>query len=170
MRARLQSLEGERQALEEIRKTAFMASPPMPQGATPPMDPASQGAPPVDPATGMPMDPAMMGAPPMDPSMAQGGMPPVDPATGMPMDPAAMGAPAEAPAITPEIVDQILGLLEEMGQGMEGLKQQVTALQQGTEVAIQEMGDQIMELDKAVAGAAGVAADAAPAAQKAPAW
>ena len=176
LQKRLFGLQNEYAALKEIRKSAFMAAPPMPQGPPPPMDPAMAqggappmgGMPPVDPATGMPMDPAMMGgAPPMDPAM--GGMPPVDPATGMPMDPAAAGgAPPEAPAITPEIVDQILGLLEEMGQGMEAMKQQLTQLQQGTESALQEMGDQLMELDKAVASNAGAAIEAAP--QKAQAW
>ena len=141
LKARLTTLREVRAELESIRKEAFMAAPPMPGGA-PPMDPAMMqgGMPPgmpVDPNTGMPMDPAMMqgGMPPgppvdpntgmpMDPAMMQGGMPPgppVDPNTGMPMDPAAMGGapPQEAGQLTPEMVEELLGVIEELAAGAE---------------------------------------------------
>ena len=96
------------------------------------------------------MDPSMMqgggmppqGMPPgMDPSMMQGGgMPPqgmpVDPNTGMPMDPSMMqgGAPQQPPAppITPEMLDEIIGVVEQLAAGseqhekeMQGMKQQL---------------------------------------------
>ena len=112
------------------------------------------------------MDPSMMqGAPPMDPAAMQGGAPPIDPATGQPMmDPAAMGGapPADpnAGAITPETIDQILGLLEEMGQKMEGDAQANKAFQDQIGQAIQDMGAQLDDLDKRVAEMAAQAAAA----------
>ena len=122
-----------------------------PQGMPPGMDPSMmQGGMPVDPNTGMPMDPnAMGGMPPqgmppgMDPSMMQGGMPPqgmpVDPNTGMPMDPSMMQGgmppqqqPPPASPITPEMLEEIVGVIEQLAAGseqhekeMQGMKQQL---------------------------------------------
>ena len=155
MKQSLVRLRQERAELETIRKEAFMAAPPMPGGGMPPgMDPSMMqgGMPPqgmpVDPNTGMPMDPSMMqgggmppqGMPPgMDPSMMQGGMPPQGmPPQGMPpgMDPSMMqgGAPQQPPAppITPEMLDEIIGVVEQLAAGseqhekeMQGMKQQL---------------------------------------------
>ena len=113
MKQSLVRLRQERAELETIRKEAFMAAPPMPGGGMPPG---------------------------MDPSMMQGGMPPqgmpVDPNTGMPMDPSMMqgGAPQQPPAppITPEMLDEIIGVVEQLAAGseqhekeMQGMKQQL---------------------------------------------
>jgi hypothetical protein len=159
MKQSLARLRQERADLETIRKEAFMAAPPMPGGGAPPgMDPSMMqgGMPPqgmpVDPNTGMPMDPSMMqggmppqGMPPgMDPSMMQGGMPPqggppVDPNTGMPMDPSMMQGgmppqqqPPPASPITPEMLEEIIGVIEQLAAGseqhekeMQGMKQQL---------------------------------------------
>lgn len=155
LRRKLSHIRDERDELMAFSKMAFIPSPAMPQGPPPPMDPAMTqgGMPPVDPATGMPMQ----GPPPMDPAMMPGGMPPVDPATGMPMDPAMMGAPpAAAPPLTPEAVDQILGLLEEMGQQMQGLQQESQQFRQQVEQALNELNDQMLELDQRAAQSATV--------------
>ena len=132
MKQSLVRLRQERAELETIRKEAFMAAPPMPGGGMPPgMDPSMMqgGMPPqgmpVDPNTGMPMDPSMMQG---------GGMPP----QGMPpgMDPSMMqgGAPQQPPAppITPEMLDEIIGVVEQLAAGseqhekeMQGMKQQL---------------------------------------------
>jgi len=123
---RLDDLKKLRQEVGEIRKTAFMAAPPMPQGGgQPPMDPAmaQQAGPPVDPATGMPMDPAMM----------QQGMPPQ---AAPPMDPAAAaGAPPQGGGITPEMLDELLGVVEELAAGQEELG-----------AAVKQLGQQNQEL------------------------
>lgn len=173
VKSRLQALLEEQASLQQLRKSAFMPAPPMPQGP-PPMDPAMMqgGAPPVDPATGIPMDPAMMqgGAPPMDPAMMQGGAPPVDPATGMPMDPAMMqggGAPQQ-PAVTPEVIEQIVGLLEEMGQRLEALTAENQQLKASLEQSVGDLSDQVIELDKAMSALA-AKGDAQAAAAPAPA-
>lgn len=129
LKTRLANLRQVRADLETIRKEAFMAAPPMP---------GAGGAPPQG---GMPpgMDPAMMqqgGMPPgMDPAMMQQGMPPqgggmpvdpntgmpIDPNTGMPMDPNAMGGQPQAPPspLTPEMVEELIGVIEELTAGSE---------------------------------------------------
>jgi hypothetical protein len=119
--------------------TGMPMDPSMMQGGMPP-----QGMPPG-------MDPSMMqggmlpqGMPPgMDPSMMQGGMPPqgmpVDPNTGMPMDPSMMQGgmppqqqPPPASPITPEMLEEIIGVIEQLAAGseqhekeMQGMKQQL---------------------------------------------
>ena len=127
LRLKLSHIRDERNELVAFRKVAFMPSPAMPQGPPPPMDPA----------------------------MAQGGMPPMDPATGMPIDPSIPGAPpaesAAAPPLSPEAVDQILGLLEEMGQQLQGLQQESQQFRQQVEQALNELGDQLIELDQRAA-------------------
>ena len=134
MKQSLARLRQERADLETIRKEAFMAAPPMPGGGMPPgVDPSMMqgGMPPqgmpVDPNTGMPMDPSMMqggmppqGMPPgMDPSMMQGGMPPQQ-------------QPPPASPITPEMLEEIVGVIEQLAAGseqhekeMQGMKQQM---------------------------------------------
>ena len=163
--ARLDALKSLRGELVEIRKSAFMAAPPMPQaGGAPPMDPAMAqqgmmpfgmdpammggmppqdpammgGGAPVDPATGMPMDPAMMGGMPMDPAMMG----------GMPMDPAMMGGmPPQDPAaggeggITPEMLDELLGVIEDLAAGQEELGAGMQQIQQAVEATIEEVED-----------------------------
>ncbi len=154
LRRKLAHIRDERDELVAFRKVAFMPSPPMPQGPPPPMDPAMAqgGAPPMDPSMMQQGGPPP--GPPMDPTMMQGGAPPVDPATGMPMDPAAAGAPpAEAPPITPEAMDQMIGLLEEMGQQMQGLQQESAQFRQQVEQALNDLNDQVMELDQRLAQA-----------------
>jgi hypothetical protein len=135
LKERLSDLKRFQGELKEIRKEAFMAAPPMPQGGAPmggpPMDPAMMGAggaPPMDPAMmgGPPMDPAMMGAPPMDPAMMG----------GPPMDPAMMGAggaPPEAPMITPEMFEEMLSIVEEVAAGHEQQEKTIGMLQQQVE-------------------------------------
>ena len=116
MKQSLARLRQERADLETIRKEAFMAAPPMPGGGMPPgMDPSMMqgGMPPqgmpVDPNTGMPMDPSMM----------QGGMPPQQ-------------QPPPASPITPEMLEEIIGVIEQLAAGseqhekeMQGMKQQL---------------------------------------------
>jgi len=139
----------------------------MPPGGAPPMDPAmmQQGQMPVDPATGMPMDPAMMqqGAPPpVDPATGM----PIDPATGMPMDPAAMGgAPAAPPAppIDPALIDQIVGLLEEMGQKVQQQGEQFAQFQQVVTGEMQDLGEQVSGIEKQLIMSQSTAAAAKPA-------
>lgn len=88
---RLSALRALRKELGDIRKEAFMAAPPMP-GAAPPMDPAMMGG-----GGAPPMDPAMMGAPPM------GG------------DPAAAGPGP----LSPEMIEELLGVIEELAAASE---------------------------------------------------
>jgi hypothetical protein len=75
--------------------------------------------------------------------MMQGGMPPqgmpVDPNTGMPMDPSMMQGgmppqqqPPPASPITPEMLEEIIGVIEQLAAGseqhekeMQGMKQQL---------------------------------------------
>lgn len=111
---------------ESIRKEAFQPAPAMPQGGAPPMDPAmmQQGAP--------PMDPAMMqqGAPPMDPAMMQQqGAPPMDPSM-------------QTPPLPPEQLEEMMTLLEQMGQGLQQAMERVAAL----EGAVQQLGPQVEEV------------------------
>ena len=100
---------------ESIRKEAFQPAPSMPQGGAPPMDPAmmqQQGAP--------PMDPAMMqqqGAPPMDPAM-------------------------QTPPLPPEQLEEMMTLLEQMGQGLQQAMERVAVL----EGAVQQLGPQVEEV------------------------
>ena len=154
LRHKLNELSQELVELRNLRKIAFVAAPPMPQGGAPPMDPAmmqqggmppgmdpammQQGMPPIDPNTGQPMDPAMM----------QGGMPPgIDPATGQPMDPNAQ-APGGAPPIDPGLIDQIVGLLEEMGQKVQEQGAAMEELKNAVTGELQDLGDQFANLEK----------------------
>jgi hypothetical protein len=120
---------------------------------------------PMDPAAmqgGMPMDPAMMqgGMPPMDPAAMQaGGVPPMDPAAmqdgGQPMPP----APEAAPQIDPALIDQIVGLLEEMGQKIQQQTEVFEKFQNTVAGELQELGEQTADIEKRLAeGEAGVAA------------
>jgi hypothetical protein len=130
----------------------------MQQGGAPPMDPAmmQQGAPPqVDPATGMPIDPTT--GMPMDPAAMQGGVTNVDPATGMPIDPATgmpVGAPPAAPAapaapaVDPALLDQIVGLLEEMGQQMQQQGAAFEELKSAVNGELQDLGEQMSMVEK----------------------
>ncbi len=109
----------------------------------------------MDPAMmqgGMPMDPAaMQGGMPMDPAMMQAGMPP---SGAPPMDPAAMqggGQPAPTdgpPPIDPALIDQVVGLLEEMGQK---IQQQTAAFEEFQNIVngeLQDLGEQMAGLEK----------------------
>jgi hypothetical protein len=129
----------------------------MQQGGAPPMDPAmmQQGAPPqVDPATGMPIDPNT-GMPidpntgmPMDPAAMQGGVTNVDPATGMPIGAPAAPAPPAAPAVDPALIDQIVGLLEEMGQKMQQQGAAFEELKSAVNGELQDLGEQMSMVEK----------------------
>ena len=146
MSDRLAEIKKVREDLESIRKMAFMAAPPMPPGGG--------GAPPMDPAM-------MQGGPPMDPAMMQGGMPPVDPATGMPMDPAMMqggmppdpammqGGPPMDPAaggpITPEMIDEIVGIIEGLAANSQQMEQALQQMSEQVEQALQQLGQQLQE-------------------------
>lgn len=141
LQARFDALNYERAQIGEIMKQAFMAAPPMPQpGAV--QDPAAMqgGAPPMDPAMMQgqpPMDPAMMGgAPPMDPAMMQG-QPPMDPAAA---DPAAGGAPMD-----PQIVDQLVGALED-------LSNQFMSFAQETQATIEQLKQESAQQEEAISG------------------
>ncbi len=138
LKTRLANLRQERNEIALIQKEAFMAAPPMPGGGGMP----PQGMPPG-------MDPSMMGGMPpqgmppgMDPSM-MGGMPPqgmpVDPATGMPMDPNAMGGQPQPPAspLTPEMLEELIGVVEQLAAGQEKSEQ---ALQQMAQQQEEIMG------------------------------
>ena len=162
LRQKFSALSQEVNELKNLRKVAFVAAPPMPQA----------GAPAVDPNTGMPMDPAMMQAAPpavdpntgmpMDPAMMQGGMPPggpqVDPNTGMPIDPAAMqGDPSAqvappsaqaAPPIDPALIDQIVGLMEEMGRKVQEQGAAIEELKTFVSGELQDLGDQVDAMEK----------------------
>jgi hypothetical protein len=167
LQARFDALNYERAQIGEIMKQAFMAAPPMPQPAAmqdpsmmqggmppgaPPMDPSMmQGQPPMDPAMmggQPPMDPSMMGGqPPMDPAMMQGGMPPG-------MDPAMMGAPPAdpaaaagggAPPMDPQIVDQLVGALED-------LSNQFMSFAQETQTTIEQLKQEVAQQEEAISG------------------
>jgi hypothetical protein len=168
LRQKFEDLSQEVVELKNFRKSAFLAAPPMPQGGAPPMDPAmmqqggappmdpammqQQGAPPqVDPNTGMPIDPNT-GMPidpntgmPMDPAAMQGGVTNVDPATGMPI-----GAPAApaAPAVDPALIDQIVGVLEEMGQKMQQQGAAFEELKSAVNGELQDLGEQMSMVEK----------------------
>ena len=181
LKQRFSELSAEVDELKQLKKVAFLPAPPMPQGP-PPMDPSMMqgGAPPMDPSMmqggAPPMDPSMMqgGMPPgMDPSMMQGGAPPVDPNTGMPMDPAMMqggmppgGDPAAqgAPPIDPALIDQIVGLLEEMGQKIQQQGQAMEELQNAITGELQDLGDQVATLEKRLVETEAAGAAAQPAA------
>ena len=176
LRQKFADLSQEVVELKNFRKSAFLAAPPMPQGGAPPMDPAMMqqgGAPPMDPAMmqqggAPPMDPAMMqqqGLPPqvdpatgmpidpntgmpMDPAAMQGGVTNVDPATGMPIGaPAAPAAPA-APEVDPALIDQIVGLLEEMGQKMQQQGESLEELKSAVNGELQDLGEQVSMIEK----------------------
>jgi len=100
------------------------------------------GVPPMDPNTGMPMDPSMMG-----------GVPPMDPNTGMPMDPSMMGgAPPQGGAMPPEMIDQFLGVMEEIAAAVEELGGQVEAIVG----AVEELGGKVEDQDSRLAGISAV--------------
>jgi hypothetical protein len=160
LQARFNALNYERAQIGEIMKQAFMAAPPMPQpaamqdpaamqgGMPPGMDPAMmQGQPPMDPAMmggAPPMDPAMMGgAPPMDPAMMQG-QPPMDPAMmgGAPVDPAAAGG---APPMDPQLVDQLVGALED-------LSNQFMSFAEQTQQTIDQLKQEVAQQEEAMSG------------------
>ena len=167
---RLSALQNVREELNTIRKEAFMAAPPMPGGGgggmPPGMDPAMMQG-------GMPpgMDPSMMqgGMPPgMDPSMMQGGMPPggmpVDPNTGMPMDPSMMGGPPPGgdptggSPITPEMLEELMGVIEGIAASSEEHEKALQQLAQQTEECLakcDELEQVIAQLSAAPAPGAG---------------
>lgn len=126
-----------------VFKMAFQPAPAMPQGGAPPMDPSMmQGQPPMDPAM-------MQGQPPMDPSMMQG-QPPMDPAMMQgqpPMDPSMMGPPPGG--VPPEQLEEMMSLLEQMGQGLQQAMQRIDGLEQ----QIQQMGPQVEELSQTLQSA-----------------
>lgn len=143
LKTRLANLRQERAELALIQKEAFMAAPPMPggggmppQGMPPGMDPSMMGG---MPPQGMPpgMDPSMMGGMPPQ-GMPPQGMP-VDPATGMPMDPNAMGGQQQPPAspLTPEMLEELIGVVEQLAAGQEKSEQ---ALQQMAQQQEEIMG------------------------------
>ena len=174
LRQKFTALSQEVEALKDLRKIAFVPAPPMPQGP-PPMDPSMmQGGMPMDPAAmqgGMPMDPSMMqaGAPPMDPAMMQGGMP-MDPAAmqagAPPTDPAMMQgggqppAPEATPQIDPALIDQIVGLLEEMGQKMQQQTELFENFQNTVAGELQELSEQTADLEKRLVETEAGSADA----------
>ena len=140
LKNRLSALKTERRELDAIQKEAFMAAPPMPGGGQPPMDPSMmQGGPPMDPSMmqgGPPMDPSMMqGGPPMDPSMMQGGQP-------------QGGGP-----VTPEMLEQLLGVIEELAASSEQHEQALQQLAQQNA----ELADELEETNKALAELSGAA-------------
>lgn len=143
LKTRLANLRQERNEIALIQKEAFMAAPPMPggggmppQGMPPGMDPSMMGG---MPPQGMPpgMDPSMMGGMPPQ-GMPPQGMP-VDPATGMPMDPNAMGGQPQPPAspLTPEMLEELIGVVEQLAAGQEKSEQ---ALQQMAQQQEEIMG------------------------------
>lgn len=142
LKADLQRLGGDVAALKEMRKSAFSPAPPMPQGQAP-ADPAMMQQQQMAP----PMDPSMMAggaAPPMDPSMMAGGAAP-------PMDPnaAAMGGgQAQAPVVDPAMIDNMLGLLEEMGAQMQQYQQAMQELKTTVEGELQDLAEQVAGLEK----------------------
>jgi len=149
LQARFNALNYERAQIGEIMKQAFMAAPPMPQPAAM-QDPAAMqgGMPPgMDPAMMQgqpPMDPAMMGgAPPMDPAMMQG-QPPMDPAMmgGAPVDPAAAGG---APPMDPQLVDQLVGALED-------LSNQFMSFAEQTQQTIDQLKQEVAQQEEAMSG------------------
>ena len=150
----MQQISLERKALGDLRKSAFMPAPPMPQGAPP-------------------ADPSMMqqgGAPPMDPSMMQQGAPPMDPSMmqSAPMDPSMMqqggtDPNASAPVISPEMIDEIMGALEDMATQMQQDREASDQFRQQVEQALTEIDGQIAELDQRLAEVAGASVAPQPA-------
>jgi hypothetical protein len=165
LKERLAALHNVRVEIESIRKEAFMAAPPMPGGMPqgPPIDPNTgmpmdpsmmQGGmppgPPIDPNTGMPM--GMPPGPPIDPNtgmpMGMPPGPPIDPNTGMPMgmpmDPSMMqgGAPPQdAGTLTPEMVEELLGVIEELAANAENQEKINQELMQGLEDLATQLDD-----------------------------
>jgi hypothetical protein len=90
----------------------------------------------------------------MDPAAMQGGVTNVDPATGMPIDPATgmpVGAPPAAPAapaVDPALLDQIVGLLEEMGQKMQQQGAAFEELKSAVNGELQDLGEQMSMVEK----------------------
>ena len=72
-----------------------------------------------------------------------GGAPPVDPN-------------AAVPPISPEAMDQMIGLLEEMGQQLQGLQQESAQFRQQVEQALNDLNEQVMEMDQRQAQAVAV--------------
>ena len=176
---RLTALKSLRAELQSFRKTAFMAAPPMPGGGgQPPMDPSMMGGggmppggmPPggMPPGGQPPMDPSMMGGgqPPMDPAMMGGGMPPggqppMDPAMmggGMPpggqppMDPSMMGGgqPPAGGGMTPEMIDELLGVIEGLAASAEESEKRFEQM----EGAMQESMAKLEDLEQRLASVA----------------
>lgn len=125
---RLQAARQQMEQFDSIRKEAFQPAPAMPQGGAPPMDPSmqQQGPPPMDPAM---QQQAMMQQQGMDPAMMQQGPPPMDPA-------------AQAPPLPPEQLEEMMMLLEQMGQGLQQAMERVAKL----EGAVQQLGPQVEEV------------------------
>lgn len=166
LKERLEELRALRKGLHKLQKEAFMAAPPMPAqggGGAPPMDPAmAGGAPPQGmPPQGMPpqgMPPG--GGPPVDPATGM----PIDPNTGMPMDPNAMGGgDPGGQVMTPEMLDELLGVIEELAASNEQQEQKFAQMEQ----AIQECMAKCDEIESRAAEAA-VPAD--PMAGAGPGW
>lgn len=167
LKTRLANLRQERAELALIQKEAFMASPPMPggggmppQGMPPGMDPSMMGGmPPQGMPPGMPpgMDPSMMGGMPPQ-GMPPQGMP-VDPATGMPMDPNAMGGqqPPASP-LTPEMLEELIGVVEQLAAGQEKTEQALQQMAQQQEEIVgqfEEMQQQLAQMFSAPQPGAG---------------
>lgn len=97
------------------------------------------------------MDPSMMqGAPPADPAAGQAGMP-------------------------PELMDQVVGLLEEMGGKLSAVEQTQAQMQQAVETALNDLTEQVTDIDKRLAELAATSSaqpvgSPAPAAQPPTAW
>lgn len=77
------------------------------------------------------------------------------------MDPAAAGG---APPIDPALIDQIVGLLEEIGQKVQQNSAMIEELKMGMSGEIQDLGEQVAMIEKRVVEgeAAAAAAPAAP--------
>ena len=154
---RLTALKSLRAELQSFRKTAFMAAPPMPGGGgQPPMDPSMMGGggmPPggMPPGGQPPMDPSMMGGgqPPMDPAMMGGGMPP---GGQPPMDPSMMGGgqPPAGGGMTPEMIDELLGVIEGLAASAEESEKRFEQM----EGAMQESMAKLEDLEERLASVA----------------
>ena len=88
------------------------------------------------------------GAPPMDPAMMQGA-PPMDPATGMPIAPTA--PPSGPPPVDPALIDQIVGLLEEIGQKVQEQGAAMAEINANITGELQDLGDQVAVMEKRLA-------------------
>jgi len=77
------------------------------------------------------------------------------------MDPAAMqqGAAPQPPAsvVTPEMLDEIVGAIEDIGQQVQGEQQTNAQFRKQVEQALNELVDQVSELDQRLAQLGGAA-------------